>query len=256
MGKMVSETTIKLSGERISKIKQIQEHLGMEYFKDAVNYIIDLGLGNIPSLSKELTEKLNKIFIDATPTEKLNIIIDTFLKWHEKFPYLTVQRKITPQDANFPSCPLVGVLYWKGEFLGFYCRARKPPLNLPRIKIGNISFPYVTEEDCWLCVELYKKQKLGIDPFRDISLEQVKLAKEEHKKLSRTEKEQIIMQKLEGKFRESTIEKAPKIFNYVTYDKQARRWNFRGVSKASKHLGLSRTTIYEILKEFPDGQIS
>jgi hypothetical protein len=249
------KTTIDLPQDRREKLEELQKQLGKEYLNEVIIDVIDLGLEKAPFLSKELNEKLDKIFIDATPTEKLNIVVDTFLKWHEKFPYLTVQRKITPQDANFPSCPMVGALYWKGEFLGFYCRARKPPLNLPRIKIGNISFPCVTDEDCWLCVELFKKQKLGLDPYRDISLEQVKLAKEEHKKLSRTEKEQIIMQKLEGKFRESTIEKAPKIFDYVTYDKtETRKW--RGVGKASKRLGLSRMTIYEILKEFPDGQIS
>ena len=220
-------------------------------------YVIDLGLAKIPFLSKELTGKLDKIFIEASATEKLNIVIDSFLKWHEKFPYLTVEKTITPEDAGFPLCPFVKALYWNEKLIGFHCRARRPPLNLPKIRVEkNLSFNYVTAEDCWICVELCKKQKLGIEPFRDISLEQIKVAKEEQKKVSRTEKEQIIIQKLEGKFRESIIEKAPKIFNYVTYTPKPKGWSWKGITKASRKLGISRMTIYEILKNFPDGQVS
>jgi len=255
------KTTIDLSQDHREKLEELQKQLGKEYLNEAIIYAIDLGLEKTPFLSKELNEKLNKIFIEATPTEKLNIVVDSFLKWHEKFPYLNIQREITPEDAGFLPLECVKPIYWENKFLGFQCIIKQCPIDLPHLSFKDssghhITLKVTTPELCSTCVGLYKTAKRGIDLFQGITTEQVKLAKEEHKKLSRTEKEQIIYGKLVGKFRESTIEKAPKIFNYVTFDKQARAWKWRGVGEASKRLGLSRMTIYDILKEFPDGVIS
>lgn len=262
------KTTIDLSVDRVQKIEEIQAQLNMEYFKDALVHVIDLGLDKSPFLSKDLTEKLGKIFLEASPIEKLNIVVDSFLKWHEKFPYLNIQREITPEDAGFLPLECVKPIYWENKFLGFQCIIKQCPIDLPHISFKDssghhITLKVTTPELCATCVGLSKTAKRGIDLFQGITLEQVKLNKEKLKKPSRTEKEQIIMQKLQGKFRESTIEKALKIFNYVTYDAyvtsdpNTEKWKWRGVDKASKRLGLSRMTIYEILKELsPDAVIS
>lgn len=246
------KTSIDLRKDRREELEELQKQLGHAYLKDTINYVIDLGLGKALSLSQELIKKLDKIFIDKSPIEKLNIVVDNFLKWHEKFPYLTVQKIITPEDAGFPQCPLIYPLYYGEEFLGFHCLAKRPPLNLPRIKVGKLTLNYTTSDICWRCVELCKKQKLGIDLFHDITLDQIKLHKEEEKKLSKTEQQKILAQKLEEKgYRKSTIEKAMGIFKFVHYDKatDSYSWETGAISKASKHLGLSRPTIYDILKE-------
>ena len=246
------KTTIDLSEDRTIKIEALKKPLGTEFFNDAVIYVIDLGLEKTPLLSKELTEKLNKIFIEASPIEKLNIAVDSFLKWHEKFPYLNIQREITPEDAGFPPCPLVKAVYWKGEFLGFHCRAIKPiAFRLPIMKVGSLTLQITTPKDCWDCIELCKKDDAGLSLVPKVSFEQIDLHKKEITEQNKTQSEREISYKLEEAGLRMSYQDVKKVFQNLHYDNEKQKW--KAIRKASKKIGISHSTIYKLLKVFPKG---
>jgi hypothetical protein len=246
------KTTIDLSQDRREKLEELQKQLGKDYLNEAIIYTIDLGLEKTPLLSKELTEKLNKIFIEASPTEKLNIVVDSFLKWHEKFPYLNIQREITPDDAGFPPCPLVKAVYWKGEFLGFHCRAIKPiAFRLPIMKVGSLTLQITTSKDCWECMEICKQANAGLKLFPKVSFEQIDLHKKEIKEENQTQSEREISYKLEEAGMRMSYEDVKKVFQNLHYDNEKQKW--KAIRKASKRIGISHSTIYKLLKVFPKG---
>jgi hypothetical protein len=216
--------------------------------------ILDAILNETSFLNRELIEKLEKIFIEGNYKEKVNFIVDRFLEWHKKFPYLTIQRAITPEDAGFPLCPFVKAIYWKGEFLGFHCRAIKPPaLKLPTIRVGRLSLQVTTPEDCWDCIELCKQKKIGLDFFGHISMEQITSKKEQTRlrKATKSEYEKAISEKLKKGGMNMDYNKAKAIFENLTYLEDTKTW--KGLSEASKATGTSRPTIYKLLDVFPKG---
>lgn len=93
---------------------------GKEARSQIGNVILDIILSETSFLDNELIKKLENLFIEGTHKEKLNLIVEQFLKWHERFPYLTVQTDITPQDAGFPPCPFVKAIYWEDKFLSLW----------------------------------------------------------------------------------------------------------------------------------------
>jgi hypothetical protein len=228
---------------------------GKEGNKETFKLFVEISLNETQFLSSELIKKLENVFIEGTLQEKLNLIVDNFLKWHEKFPYLTTQREITPENAGFPPCALVKAVYWEGEFLGFCCRAIKPPaFDLPRMKIGKLTFKVVTSQDCWDCVELYKKQKkIGVDIFGNISIETIQLHKERIKlsKEPKFEYEKAIDERLDSEGIRRNYKEVKAIFENLFYDKNTKTW--KGITEVSKKLGVSIPTIYKLTQMFPEG---
>jgi len=145
----------------------------------------DLGQKVQTRLSEDLKQKLDSLFVDLpNDSAKLRHIVSEYFKFVEKYPYLNSNQKtITPEDAGFIPCPFVKAIYWNGEFLGFHCRARKPPaFKLPTIRVGRLSLQVTTPEDCIDCRELCRINKVGIDIFSKITTKQIALAKEQIRK--------------------------------------------------------------------------
>ena len=214
------------------------------------------------SQEQDLIKKIEGLFIEGTYKEKLNFIIEQFFKWHKRFPYLTTQATIDPLNAGFPSCPFVKAIYWEGEFLGFHCRVIKPPaFGLPRIKIGRLTLKVTTPDDCWDCIELCKKLKVGIDVFQGITIKQIELRKTQQKTLreqSKSQYEKEITQKLQDEGIQKTYKDVKDIFKHLKCNKKAnllseKTKEWKGISNASRLTGTSRPTIYKIIKIFPEG---
>jgi hypothetical protein len=229
--------------------------LGKEARSNIGNVILDIILNETSFLDQELIKKLDNVFLEGTYKEKLNLIVDNFLKWHEKFPYLTTQRTIRPEDAEFPPCPFVKAIYWEGKFVGFQCRVIKSPaFDLPRLKVGRLTLKVTTPDDCWDCVELCKKRKIGINFFQHINIKQIELRKLEQKTLQekgKSEHDREITQKLEEAGIRLTIQEVETIFKHLSYNKKLDQW--KKISKASKITGISRPSIYKLIKTFPEG---
>lgn len=134
-------------------------------------------------LSKGLKEKLDKLFVDLpNDSAKVRYVVSEYFKFIERFPYLNIkQDTLNPEDAGFPPCDFVKVLYDRNEFIGFHCSLRRPLPNLPRIKVGRITFKLATPDLCWTCVETCKKSKLGIKLFSHITLESISEHKRKYK---------------------------------------------------------------------------
>jgi hypothetical protein len=135
-------------------------------------------------LSDDLKQKVDNLFVDLpNDSEKVRYILAEYFKFIEKYPYLNVSKEtLSPSDAGFPPCDLVKPLYdEKGESIGFICLLRRPLLNLPRIKVGRLTFNATSTEICWGCVEIGKKMKLGVDPFSRVTLEAIREHKEKYK---------------------------------------------------------------------------
>lgn len=216
--------------------------------------ILDTILNEASFLTQDLTKKLDNLFIDGDYKEKVNFVVDRFLEWHKKFPYLTIQREITPEDADFPSCPFVKAVYWEGEFLGFHCRAIKSPaFKLPTVRVGRLNLQITTPEDCWDCINLCKQKKIGLDVFGQISMEQVSLKKEQIKvkKATKSEYEKMMDEKLERTGMRKTYNEVKAVFDQMSYLEETNTW--RGITEASKATGISRPTIYKLLDIFPKG---
>ena len=136
-------------------------------------------------LSEEEKQELDKsLFVDLpNDSAKLRYVVLEYCKFVKKYPYLSInQETLNPQDVGFPPCPFVKAIYWKGEFLGFHCRAIKPPaFTLPTIRVGRLSLKVTTPEDCWDCLELCKKSKLGVNLFSHITLDSIREHKKEYR---------------------------------------------------------------------------
>ena len=220
-------------------------------------------ISQVEAQEQDLIKKIDNLFIEGTHKEKLNFIVEQFFKWHERFPYLTIQATIDPLNAGFPPCPFVKAIYWEGDFLGFHCRVIKAPaFDLPRIKIGRLTLRVTTPDDCWDCIELCKKQKVGIDLFQPITLKQIQLRKTQQKALreqSKSQYEREITQKLrEGGIRDKNYEDVKALFKHLTCNKKTSLLNektkeWKGISNASRLTGTSRPTIYKIIEIFPEG---
>ena len=230
--------------ELLMKEKSLNLREAMECFIDQTSF-----------LSPELLKKLDNFFIEGTHEQKLNFMVANFLKWHEKFPYLNIQKEITPEDAGFPTCPLVKAVYWKNEFLGFHCRAIKPLVfRLPIMKVGILTLQITTSKDCWECMELCKQAKAGFNLLPKVSFEQIDLHKKEMKKIdeqNKTQPQREITNKLEGARLRMSYEDVKKVFKYLRYDNRAQKW--KGLTNASKRAEISRPTIYKLLEIFPEG---
>ncbi|MBA7655534.1 hypothetical protein ES703_63440 [subsurface metagenome] len=136
-------------------------------------------------ISQDLKQKLDKLFVDlSSDSAKVRCAVSEYFKFVEKYPYLNIsQETVTPEDAGFIPCPFVKAIYWDGEFLGFHCRARKPPaFKLPTIRVGRLNLQVTTPEDCIDCRELCRINKVGIDIFSNITTKQIALAKERIRK--------------------------------------------------------------------------
>jgi hypothetical protein len=215
-------------------------------------------INQAPILPSELLKKIDSFFIEGTYTEKLTVMIDTFLKWHEKFPYLNIQKEITPEDADFPPCPLTQAVYWEGEFLGFHCRAIKPlAFRLPIMKVGKLTLQITTPQNCWDCIELRKEVSTGVGSIGLPTLEQIerhKIRMKEIKEQRKTQSEREITNKLrDAGLRETSLTHAQikEVFNCLCYNNAKQKW--KDISKASEKTGISRPTIYKLLKAFPKG---
>jgi len=236
--------------------------------------ILDMVFKETALFDKELVEKLDKVFIEGTLKEKLHLAMDRFFESDTKYPYLTTKEKKTPEKAGFPPCPYVKALYWKEEFLGFQCRAIKPPaFKLATIKVGRLSFQVTTPEDCWDCQKLCKQNRVGIDVFGHITLEQIVLhqdqlllqkAKSKHeviaekssnqvilRKTTESQYEKLINKKLDDKGLRIKYKKAVEIFSNMERNPETREW--KGITRASRAMGTSRPTIYALIKAFPEG---
>jgi hypothetical protein len=226
---------------------------GKDARNDTWKLMLEIVLNETQFLDQELIKKLGNVFIEGTLQEKLNLIVDNFLKWHEKFPYLTVQREITPEDADFLPCTFVKAIYWQGEFLGFSCRLKSPPLDLPRMKVGKLSFKVVTPEDCCDCQELCKNQKVGVDVFRHISIEMIEKQRKEIRlsKESKSDYEKTVDQILAEEGIRRNYKEVKAIFEQLIYDNNAKKW--KRIDEASKKTGVSRPTIYKLIETFPEG---
>jgi hypothetical protein len=233
--------------EHYNKAKSLKEQGNLSWGK-----VVENALDQTSPLSPELLKKLDNFFIEGTPSEKLTMMVNNFLKWHEKFPYLNIQREITPEDAGFPPCPLVRAVYWKGEFLGFHCRAIKPlAFRLPIMKVGSLTLQITTPKDCWECMEICKQANAGLKIFPKVSFEQIDLHKKEIKEQNKTQSEREIANKLEEAGMRMNYEDVKKIFQNLHYDKEKEKW--KAIRKASKKVGISHSTIYKLLKIFPNG---
>lgn len=134
-------------------------------------------------ISQNLKEKLDKLFVDLpNDSAKLRYVVSEYFKFIEKFPYLNIAKEtLNPEDAGFLPCDFVKALYDGNELIGFHCSLRKPLPDLPRIKVGRITFKLATPDLCWTCVEVCKKSKLGINPFSHITLESISERKRKYK---------------------------------------------------------------------------
>jgi hypothetical protein len=241
--------------ERYNKIKGIMEEKGFSTYPQFFEPLID----GASFLNPELLKKLNKLFMEGTYEQKMNFIVDNFLKWHEKFPYLNIQREITPEDAGFLPLECVKPIYWENKFLGFQCIIKQCPIDLPRLSFKDssghhITIKVTTKELCSTCVELSKKQKVGLNLFGNITLEQIQIFKKEIKKIKEQNKPQIereITNKLEEAGIRMSYSKAKEVFQYIHYDNEQEKWKAIGI--ASSKTGMSRPTIYKLLKAFPKG---
>jgi len=212
--------------------------------------------------------------MEGTLKEKLHFAMDRFFESDKKYPYLTTQEEKTPENAGFPPCPYVKALYWKEEFLGFHCRAIKPPaFKLATIPVGKLHFRVTTPEDCWDCQKLCKQNKVGLDIFGHITHEdiafhdhqrQLQKAKSKHeviaekpsnqvilRKTTESEYEKLINKKLEDEGIRRKYKDIVTVFSNLDRDPETREW--KGITKAKRATGISRPSLYKIIKIFPEG---
>lgn len=229
--------------ELVEKIKTAKKEKGS--LRDAVLYLLK---GD--QLPVELLRKLDTFFVEGTPIEKLNKMTDDYLAWHEKFPYLNIQRELTPEDAGFPPCPLVKAQYWNGEFLGFHCRAIKPiAFRLPMLRVGSLTLQVTTAKDCWECAEMQKGLSVRKVSYEELEVHKATIRAEKRKTQSASEN--AIEKKLEDAGLRMTIKEAREIFQFLHYNDAQERWKAMG--EAHRKTGFSRPTINKLLETFPEG---
>ena len=213
-------------------------------------------VSQVEAQQQDLIKKVDSLFIEGTHKEKLNFIVEQFFKWHEKFPYLTIERTITPEDAGFlPNLPCVKAIYWEDKFLGFQCIMHRPPIYLPRISLKDsqghrITLKITTEDLCLACVEMCKKHKVGMDLFKPITLENIFLYKKQRKEQQAPKHELTMREKLQDAGLRMNVKTAKGILKIVRRHRTRKR---SGVTKASNLFGVSRPTIYKLLEVFPEG---
>ena len=241
--------------ERYNKITVTMKEKGFETYPQYFEPLID----GRSFLSPELLKMVDSFFIEGTPEEKLTKMARDYLQWHEKFPYLNIQREITPEDAGFLPCPYIKAFYWEGKFLGFQCRSIKPlafkltTLRFPT-KNGTLSIQVTTQDDCFDCIELRKQAGTGVGLKGLPTLEEIeryRLRMKEIKEQNKPPSEKEVFCTLQEAGLRMTDKKAKEVFQILHYDNEKQKWKRK--AKASRLTGISRSTIDKIIKAFPKG---
>jgi hypothetical protein len=256
---------VHIDAQHYDKMVLIKKQKGFIYDYEALHDALD----SEPLLSPELVKELGNVFIEGTIPEKLSFVVHRYVEINEKFPYLTTQGKeITPQDAGFPQCPFIEVVYWNNKFIGFSCMAIKPlafKLHTRRLKmpkesismIESLTFQAITSEICWRCVVLRREAGTGLGSKGLPTLEQIEnhnMRMKEQREREKPQPEREITNKLEkAGLRPSlmTYQKTKEVFKILRYDKETQKW--KGKSKASELTGIDRKTIDKLLKALPNG---
>ena len=235
--------------ETYQKAIALKEQKGFQSWGELLTNLIS----QAPILPPELLKALDSFFIEGSYTEKLTKMVKDYLQWHEKFPYLHIERELTPKDAGFdPQCPFVRAIYWKQEFLGFHCRAIKPPaFRLPIMRVEMYTLQITTTKDCLDCQELLRQAEAGIPIMPKITLQEIDLHKKAQERSQRTQAEIDIADKLEEAHIRLTPFQAKQAFSYLRYDEATHRWKRKNY--AANKLGSSRPTLDKLIKAFPKG---
>jgi len=110
-------------------------------------------------ITEQEAEEIEKsIFIDGTIHQKAYALMKKGLEFAKQYPFLT-KNDIKPEDAGYPLCDYIKPFYWEGKFIGFRCRMKNPPIDLPKYRAGKLTVKICEPDDCQLCIEARKLQE-------------------------------------------------------------------------------------------------
>jgi len=122
-------------------------------------------------ITEQEAEEIEKsIFIDGTIHQKAYALMKKGLEFAKQYPFLT-KNDIKPEDAGYPLCDYIKPFYWEGKFIGFRCRMKNPPIDLPKYRAGKLTVKICEPDDCQICI--------GIRTIKAIEEQQRKQEKEE-----------------------------------------------------------------------------